>query len=134
MAGEINGTSVVILKGATEVVGQMDTTMTVGGTLIDISNKSAGDFIKSLDGELSGKQLTFAGTIIYNDDTIYQTVRSDSFSGTQGTYSIVFPNGEEIEGTFTPNGLSDTIGHGTAISSTINFLSSGTYTRTAPTS
>lgn len=133
MAGELNGTHVVIMKDAAEVVGQMEMTMTYNGTPIDISNKSAGDFIQLLDGELATKQLQFSGTIIYNDDTVYQTVRGDSLVGTQGEYSITFPNGEVWTATMVPNGLSDAVPHGGAISTTITFLSSGTVTRTPPT-
>lgn len=135
MAGEINGTTVVIQKGATpaDIVGQMEATMTFGGTPIDISNKSAGDWIQLLDGEISSQQITFAGSIVYNDDTVFQTVRLDAIAGTQDDYSITFPNGEAFAGKFVPTGLADTLPHGDKVTSAINFMSSGAVTRTPPT-
>ena len=54
MAGEINGTTIILQDGTGAIVGQMEMTMTFSGTPIDISNKSAGDFITLLDGELAG--------------------------------------------------------------------------------
>ena len=66
MAGEINGTNIVIQNGTGEIVGQMETTLTMAGTLIDISNKSNGDFITNMAGALAGKQLNFSGTLVYN--------------------------------------------------------------------
>ena len=40
MAGEINGTKVLIKKDGSTIVGQMEATVTFNGTPIDISNKS----------------------------------------------------------------------------------------------
>ena len=40
MAGEINGTNIVLVNGTGEIVGQMEGTLTFNGSPIDISNKS----------------------------------------------------------------------------------------------
>ena len=132
MSGELNGTNIVIENGTGVIVGQMESTLTVNGTPIDISNKSYQDFITLLNSELSGKQLQIAGTIVYNDDTQYAKVRADALVGTQDTYKLIYVSAnttdEEFNGTFVPNGLSDSIPHGDKVSTSITFLSSGAYT------
>ena len=135
MSGEINGTNVVIEDGTGVIVGQGEFTLTVNGTPIDISNKSNGDFITLLDGEQSGRQLQFSGTVVYNNDAQYRKVRADALVGTQDTYTITYTGSgavtdEAFSGTFVPNGLSDALPHGDKISTTVNFLSSGAYTHT----
>ena len=64
MAGEINGTDIIIQKGAVpaDIFGQMEATLTMNGTPIDISNKSAGDFVLLLDGEVTSQASTLCGT------------------------------------------------------------------------
>lgn len=132
MSGEINGTPVVISNGTGEIVGQMEMTLTYNGTPIDISNKSAGDFVALLDGELAGKQLQMSGTIVYNDDTQYRKVRADSLVGTQDTYTVTYVSSATTDESFSalmvPNGLSDALPHGDKVATTITFLSSGTVT------
>lgn len=132
MSGELNGTNIVIENGTGVIVGQMESTLTVNGTTIDISNKSYQDFITLLNSELSGKQLQIAGTIVYNDDTQYAKVRADALVGTQDTYTLTYISAnttdEAFNGTFVPNGLSDSIPHGDKVSTSITFLSSGAYT------
>ena len=134
MSGEINGTNVIISNGTGEIVGQMEMTLTYNGTPIDISNKSAGDFIQLLDGELAGKQLQMSGTLVYNDDVQYRKVRADSLVGTQDTYTVTYTSDaatdEAFSATMVPNGLSDALPHGDKVSTTITFLSSGTVTHT----
>ncbi len=134
MAGEINGTNVVIANGTGDIVGQMSMTMTHNGTPIDISNKSNNDFVTLLDGELAGKQLQFSGDLVYNDDTQYRKVRADALSGTQDTYTITLVSSATTDESFSalmvPNGMSDSIPHGDKVSSTITFLSSGAITHT----
>lgn len=135
MSGEINGTNVIISNGTGAIVGQMEMTLTYNGTPIDISNKSAGDFIQLLDGELAGKQLQISGTLVYNDDAQYEKVRADSFVGTQDTYTVTYTSDaatdEAFSATMVPNGLSDALPHGDKVSTTLTFLSSGTVTHTA---
>ena len=134
MAGEINGTSIVLENGTGKIVGQMEGTLTFNGSPIDISNKSFLDNVTLLDGELAGKQLQFAGSIVYNDDTQYRKVRADSISGTQDTYTITYTSNATTDEAFTalmvPNGLSDALPHGDKVTTSITFLSSGVITHT----
>lgn len=135
MAGEINGTDVIIQKGAApaDIVGQMESTMTMNGTPIDISNKSNGDFVTYLDGEISSQQITFTGTITYNDDAVYEAMKAEAFTGTQDDYTVTFPNGEAYAGKFVPSGISDALPYGDRVTTSFTLSSSATVTRTAPT-
>ena len=134
MAGEINGTNIVLVNGTGEIVGQMEGTLTFNGSPIDISNKSFLDNVTLLDGELAGKQLQFAGSIVYNDDTQYRKVRADSISGTQDTYTLTYASSATTDEAFAalmvPNGLSDALPHGDKVTTSITFLSSGIITHT----
>jgi hypothetical protein len=134
MAGEINGTQVVIENSSGAIVGQMEMTMTYAGTPIDISNKSFGDFITLKDGQLAGRQLSISGTLVYNDDPTYRKVKADSLIGTQDTYTLTYvgtaATDEAFSALMVPNGLSDAIPHGDKISTSITFLSSGAVTHT----
>tara|TARA_R110000796_G_scaffold175370_1_gene292399 strand:+ start:118 stop:534 length:417 start_codon:yes stop_codon:yes gene_type:complete len=134
MSGELNGTNIVIENSTGAIVGQMESTLTINGTPIDISNKSYQDFVTLMNAELSGKQLQLAGTIVYNDGANYAKVRADSLTGTQDTYKLIYVSAnttdEMFEATMVPNGLSDAIPHGDKVSTSITFLSSGVYTHT----
>jgi len=135
MAGEINGTKVLIKKDGATIVGQMEATIAFNGTPIDISNKSQGDWVTLLDGELAGKQLQISGTLIYNSDTVYRQVRADALSGTQATYTVEYTSDattdEQFSASFVPNGLSDALPMGDKVTTSITLLSSGTVTHTA---
>jgi len=135
MAGEINGTKVLIKKDGATIVGQMEATVTFNGTPIDISNKSQGDWVTLLDGELAGKQLQISGTLVYNNDTVYRAVRADALTGTQDTYTVEYTSDavtdEQFSALFVPNGLSDALPMGDKITTSITLLSSGTVTHTA---
>lgn len=134
MSGEINGTSVIVQNGSGEIVGQGEMTMTWNGSPIDISNKSAGDWVTLLDGELSGKQMQLSGNIVYNDDAQYRKVRADALTGTQDTYTVNYVSpattDESFSGTMVPNGLSDALPQGDKVSTTITLLSTGVVTHT----
>jgi hypothetical protein len=135
MAGEINGTKVLIKKDGSIIVGQMEATVTFNGTPIDISNKSQGDWVTLLDGEVAGKQLQIAGTLIYNSDTVYRQVRADALAGTQAVYTVEYTSDattdEQFSATMVPNGLSDALPMGDKVTTSITLLSSGTVTHTA---
>lgn len=135
MSGEINGTKVLIKKDGTTIVGQMEATVTFNGTPIDISNKSQGDWVTLLDGELAGKQLQISGTLVYNNDTVYRQVRADALTGTQDTYTVEYTSDaatdEQFSASFVPNGLSDALPMGDKVTTSITLLSSGTVTHTA---
>lgn len=135
MAGESNATTVIIQKGSVpaDIVGQGEFTATFGGEPIDISNKSFGDFITLLDGELSGKQLVLSGTLTYNDDTVFRAIRAEALAGTQDDYVMTYADGQSYTAKFVPHGMSDALPQGGAIMTSITFSSSGTVTPTAAT-
>mgnify|MGYP003629832214 CR=1 FL=1 len=132
MSGEVIGTDIILANGTGAIVGQMEGTLTFNGSPIDISNKSYSDNITLLDNELAGKQLQFAGSIVYNDDTQFRKVRGDSLIGKQDDYTIIYVSDATTDESFsakmTPNGLSDALPHGDKVSTTITFLSSGVIT------
>ena len=132
MSGEINGTNIVLVNGSGSIVGQMEGTLTFNGSPIDISNKSYSDNVTLLDAELAGKQLQFAGSIVYNDDTQFRKVRANSLTGTQDDYTINYVSNATTDESFsakmTPNGLSDALPHGDKVTTSITFLSSGVIT------
>ena len=133
MAKELNGTAIVVNNTTGAIVGQGDFTHTFGGTPIEIGNKSYGDNVTYLDGELSGKQHVFSGSITYNDDAQFRKVRADAFTGTQDTYTLTYTGSgavtdESFSGLFVPTGLSDAIPQGAKVETTISFNSSGAVT------
>ena len=132
MAGEINATNIVIENGTGTIVGQMEATLTYNGTPIAISNKSNGDNVTLLDGELAGKQLQWSGTLVYNTDLQAQKVLNDAITGTMDTYTVTYPSAGTTDESFTalmmPNGRADSHPHGDKLSSAMTFLSSGTIT------
>ena len=133
MAGEINGTAIVLNNTTGAIVGQGDFTHTFGGTPIEIGNKSNGDNMVYLDAELSAKQHIFAGEITYNNDAQFRKVRADAFTGTQDTYTLTYTGSgsvtdESFTGLFVPTGLSDAIPRGAKVATTISFNSSDTVT------
>ncbi len=134
MAGEVNGTNVILQNATGVIVGQMSMSLSYGGNPIDISNKSAGDFITLLDGELAGKQLTISGTLIYNSDTQYRAMRAAAIAGDQEVYTLTYTSDattdEALSALMVPTGMGDEIPHGDKISTSITLLSSGTITHT----
>ena len=132
MSGESNGSHVILNKGLTPtaIYGQMEVTMTMGGTPIDISNKSAADFVELLDAEVSSQQIVFTGTIVYNDDSNYEALKAEAFTGTQDDYIITYENGESYSGKFVPSGISDSLPHGDKVTTSFTLSSSGPVTRT----
>lgn len=133
MAGELTGTAIVVNNTSGAIVGQGDFTHTFGGTPIEIGNKSYGDNVTYLDGELATKQHIFAGTLTYNNDAQYRKVRADAFIGTQDTYTLTYTGSgavtdESFSGSFVPTGLSDALPQGAKVETTIAFNSSGPVT------
>lgn len=131
-SGEVNGTACIVQNGTGEIVGQGSLTHTYGGTLIETSNKSNGDAVTYLEGENATKQHIFAGDFIYNDDVQFRAVRADILSGSSDTYTLTYVSDattdESFSGTFFPTGLSDSLGMGAAVTTTIAFNSSGDVT------
>ena len=135
MAKELNGTAIVLNNTTGEIVGQGDFTHTFGGTPIEIGNKSYGDNVTYLDGELSAKQHVFSGQFTYNNDAQFRKVRADSFTGTHDTYTMTYTGSgvgtdESVTGLFVPTGLSDGIPQGAKVTTDLSFNSSGVVTIT----
>jgi len=133
MAGESNGTTVIVQKSSTpaDIVGQGEFSVNYGGEPITFDNKSAGDWVLRMDGELSGREVVISGPLTYSSDQSYKDVRADALAGAQDDYTLTFPNGEKVEGKFMPHGMSDTLPRGGAIVTTLTFSSNGAVTHTA---
>ena len=135
MSGEVNGTTVLVENGSGVIVGQMEITAAWNGTPIDISNKSFGDYVTLLDGELATKQLVISGTIVYNDGANFRAMRADAIAGDQDTYTLTYTSNATTDESYVcsmvPSGMSDAIPHGDKISTSITLSSSGTVTYTA---
>ena len=133
MAGELNGTVIVVNNTTGEVEGQGDFTHTFGGTPIEIGNKSYGDNVTYLDNELAVKQHIFSGDFTYNSGAQFRKARADAISGTQDTYTLTYVGSgavtdESFEGLFVPTGLSDGIPMGAKVTTSLSFNSSGAVT------
>lgn len=135
MSGELNGTKVLLQKGATPstVDGQMEITATWGGTPIDISNKSFFDNVTYLDAEVSSQQLVISGTLTYNDGTTYEEMLEEQLTCTQDDYTLIFPDGRSYTGKFVPSGISFDLPHGDRVTTPFTLSSSGPVTPTNPT-
>ena len=134
MAGELNGTKALVLKGASEIIGQGEATLTFNGAPIEITNKSNDDWTTYLDGELATKGFAVSLTCTYNDDATYRAIRADALTGTQAAYSVVFgATGETFAGNFVPTGMSDALPQGATITTSLTLQSSGAITHTAAT-
>lgn len=131
MAGELNGTHALLRDSLGAIVGQMEMTITYSGTPIDISNKSAGDYITLLNSELAGKQLSIAGTVVYNSDASYTSMFTNALDGIQSDYTFDFgisPTDKQLVFTGVPTGMSEAVPHGDKVSASVTFLSSGEFT------
>jgi len=133
-SGEVNGTAVIISNATGEIVGQGSMTHTFNGALIDTSNKSNGDVVTYMSGELSGKQHVFSGEFTYNDDAQFRAVRAAVFAGTSAAYTVTIVSDattdESFTGNFIPTGLSDTFNQGEKVTCSISFNSDGVVTVT----
>ncbi|HHZ69303.1 MAG TPA: hypothetical protein EYN54_03260 [Methylococcaceae bacterium] len=128
-SGEINGTPCIVQNGTGEIVGQGSLTHTYGGTLIETSNQSNGDFVTYMEGENATKQHVFSGEFTYNNDVQFRKVRGDVFDAISDTYTLTFVSDattdESFSGTFFPTGLTDNIGQGVKVTTSLSFNSSG---------
>lgn len=134
MAGEINGTKVIVQDATGEIVGQLDGTVTYNGNMLDVSNKSFGDSVTYAAGERASKQVTFAGTFVYNSDAQFRAMRAAYHGSTIDAYTITFTSDattdEAITGNFAVTAMSDTLPMGDKVTTSITLSSSGDYTVT----
>lgn len=134
--GKVKGSDYYIMTGTsgseTQLVGQLEGTMTIGGEPIDVTNKSSQDFIELFDGVTTSKQITFSGSLHYNSDAGFEAVRAAAFSGSHINAVIQCgASGETFTGNFQVSGVADTAPvDGTAVTTSVTFGSSGVVTRT----
>lgn len=135
MAGENNATTIILQKGSVpaDIVGQGEFTVTYGGEPITYENKSAGDWVLRLDGELSAREVVISGALTYSSDTMFREVRADTLAGAQDDYTLVFPDGFSLAAKFIPHGMSDALPRGGATVTSITFSSHDEVTFVAAT-
>lgn len=134
--GKVKGSDYYIMTGdtgsETQLIGQLEGTMTIGGEPIDVTNKSSQEFIELFDGVTTSKQITFSGSLHYNNDAAFEAVRAAAFSGSHINAVVKCgESGETYTGNFQVSGVSDTAPvDGTAVTTAVNFGSSGVVVRT----
>ena len=125
---EQNGTICLLYKGiaGTEVlIGQAEMNITYGGDPIDISSKSDDGWVSLLDDEITAQQVNINGTVVYNNDSTYEAVKSDAETGQHDYYTFKFGlTNDEVAGVFIPTGMSDSFPGGDKVATTITFNSS----------
>ena len=136
--GKVKGIDYVFVLGTSpgvQVVGQLEGTLTVGDEPVDATNKSGAGWIESLDGATTSQQVVFTGSIHYNTNADFETIRAAAFDGTHLDGGIVAgASGETLYGKFQAHGLSDTAPvDGSPVTTSITFSSSGEVTRTVIT-
>lgn len=133
MSGELNGTNVLLyrqgLTGFDELVGQLEITNTFNGSAIDVSSKSTGDFVVLLDGELSTKQMTLSGAIIYNNDSTYQVSKQQRFGGVQSKYRLDYNGDKKVLLTGMFDSMADSLPQGSAVQTDFSLVSTGELTK-----
>ena len=132
MSGELNGVKALLLIETSvgtysDVVGQVELSNNVNGQLIDISNKSLGDYISYLNGELSNDGLNISGTIVYNNHATYESLRARFLSRLITSFKLSF-NDEDttslyLDGLLTE--LSDNLAVGDKAVTSFNIMSTG---------
>lgn len=126
------GTKCLLMRNGSTIIGQMDATLSIDGTPINVSSKSDRDFQRLINGELNGGQITIAGQVLYNTDAAYVAMRSDARNGNRANYSFVYPSGERFSASFIPNNPTDRAIAGEKVTSDLSLLSSGIITRVLP--
>ena len=79
--------------------GLRTTNFTMNNQVIDVSTKDTDGWRELLeDGSL--KFFSISGDGIFKDSTTDETIRGYVMANTLNTFTLVFPNGDTIEGTF----------------------------------
>ena len=118
----------------TEILGQLDGTMTLNGAPVETTNKASGGYIEFLDAFVAGKQVTFAGNFNLINDAGQNAIKAAMESGVQTEFTVeTGVGGESWEGSFVVTGRSDSAPLNGVPTMAVTFSSSGVYTYTAPT-
>jgi len=125
----LNGSKCIIKRNGSEIIGQMDASISFSGSLIQISNPSNNKWIEYLNAELTGRQLQVSGSITHNNNATYQQLRLDSQSAVKSTYTIEYMSGESFSAYFVPTGLTDASPAGDKLTSSFTLISSGAVAR-----
>ena len=131
MSLEVNGTKAVLQVQTggsySSIVGQLEFNVTYEGAPIDISNKSYNDFIVLMDSELSGKQTTLTGSIVFNNSSYYNGLYDDFILGTERNFRLTWLDGTyintELQGRVTA--LSNSLPMGDKVVANITITSEG---------
>ena len=133
MAGELNGTTVVLVTydGANNVTvfGQLEVTKTRSGTPIDISNKSFGDNVALLDGALASDGYQISGNFIFNTEDTFLLMRNDSVNGKSRSFILEGLTGQRWRYQCQITGVGDTFPHGAAAATSLTLTSTGAPTK-----
>jgi hypothetical protein len=99
--------------------------ITYGGNPIDISSKSDSDWANLLNDEITAQQITIAGTLTYNSDFTFESVKADGETGQHDKYIFRFGlTGDRVEGYFIPVNVTDSTTGGERVSTNVSFNSS----------
>ena len=123
-------------EATTEIAGQLDGTLTVGGTRVENTNKSNGGAISYVQDCIVGKQVVFAGNFTLISDTAQNTIKAAIEAGQSLDATVVGVDGELWAGLFAPSGRSDSAPLNADSTMAITFSSdgaNGVYAYTAPT-
>lgn len=132
MAGELNGVKALLLIGDgagtyTQLIGQVELSNNINGQLIDVSNKSLGDFVTYLNGELAGDGLTLSGTLVYNNDATYRLFRAKQDARLINEFKLSF-NDEDTTSLYMYgiiSAVSDNLAPGDKITTSFTIMSTG---------
>ena len=127
----LNGTKAVLMLGNggvfASIAGQADLTSTSTGAPIDISSKSDGDWVVSMNSENSGKGETVAVSLLCSSDSSYREVKRLARQHEIADFKVSFNEVDEtdifLRGIV--QGLSDAIPMGDKITTSFTLLSTG---------
>lgn len=116
------------------VAGQLDGTMTKNGAPVEVTNKANGGKVTYLDGFVAGDQVAFAGTFTLTAETVQNTIKAAIESGTQIPAVVETAiGGEKWQcDTWVVTGRSDSAAVNGVSQMSVNFMTSGAFTYTAP--
>lgn len=110
--------------------GLKNTTFTMNGQPVDVSTKDTLGWRELLeDGSL--KFVSIAGDGVFKDSATDETIRGYVFAGSLNTFTLVFPNGDTIEGTFLVTNYQRKGGYEGVEEYSLSLESSGVVTFTA---
>lgn len=130
MSGEIEGIAVIVNLDAAPV-GFGDLTITRGGEVVDITNRSHGGNITLLNNAMSNNQYTLSGPLFFETSGQYEQLDLARTTGAHQAITVTYAaTGKELDGTFAVTGFEETGPLAGALSATVTLASSGAVART----